>query len=1036
MPKPKSSRSAVRTTPQPEKHQYVRAVFVDDYGRDRALTVETAKSFSKKKLGAASSAGAKKADREMAWAIEASDRKTARAIRKLRKQERKADRSIARFFRRKIRTVEQPTGKIKHRPPKPRMIKPSRGMSALPSYGGFIRDRQNRIGVFIDIRYYSSRTSKPGVAIRTAKYIWNGAALDADGVPVFRSNIGATIEEVVCGLDHLEQVNRSAQRGAKILNSAVLAVDHRWTREQMLEVGEAWAKERFGQYALPYAIALHEPPPDGDERNWHIHALWSWRPLERVDEYEWLVAETLRTELDGREGLRLLRERFAAVSTVMSFHRGECDVYTGLSHAARGLPIEPQIKLYEEKTRRARAGEFVPDNEKNHERVLRSKAALIDDDLRREDERLAREAERIRRSAAKVAKTMRTFKAPSLPFTTVALSASVRQISAQTFRALSIANARVPKFPIMTVPSRADGLSQRLRPLREALRSAQFANLRSLAFSSAAAVSVTRKAVSPHQPLRTRLRPPSVPAATKVKPAFPQFSVTFVTGKVHLPKIQNLAMGASWHSASKKVRPLSLKFVIAAMPNAILSPAIAAERWQGVIAKALAMPRPVPFRSHVSVQWDAPRLLSLGRKIANLRIAKLGASNGTSAPPEQSSRPHPFRVELRRIVPPKRAILPANFPRLSPVSVFASFSGPRPTMALARLRVARSVFAPRPALQIPAKTAPPEVARIPRVTKSIIARNGKLRPAYSVRSFGSAPRRSQIFGQSEIAKRLSRSIPPFLQPAYKPPRAVSFPASVISRASASAVSRTAAGPKSQTPDASRLGVLEVPRSVSSSSFEQLQTTKESAKRFLSDTSATVEKSEPKVRRSTSKPPPRSSSPWLLLAILAERRSAIRKTPRGLWSISSELLKEAGLTAEEMEAAPLQKVLKQQAALQRAELRELTRFVAKDPANRLVRRAGGWRLVSTAPEPLRRAIYHWQFDAQVQDALSELSSFMAIGEDDQKAVTERASHFLARVFENGPSDVGEPLRAMFEGEERKGSGPVPGKFPPPNGFGFG
>jgi hypothetical protein len=878
--------------------------------------------------------------------------------------------------------------------------------------------------------------------MRNAKYIWNGAALDADGAPVFRSNIGATIEEVVCGLDHLEQVNRAAQKGAKILNTAVLAMDHRWTPEQMVEVGEAWAQERFGQYGLPFAIALHEPPPDGDERNWHIHALWSWRPLEWVGDYEWLISETLRTELDGQEGLRLLRERFAALSTAMSFQRGECDVYTGLSHAARGLPIEPQTKLYEEKTRRARAGEFVRDNEENHERVLRSKAALIDDDLRREDERLASEAEFIRRSAAKVAKNLRAFKAPSMPFKPADLSATLRKVSARIRQASSTANARFPKVPAMAGPRQADWLSQRLRPPGEALRSTKFANLRISAFSSAAAVSVPPKAVSPHQPLRTRLRPSSVLGAAKVKPSFPALSLPFVTGKLHLPKTPNLAMRASRHSASKKVRPPSPKFVIAAMPKAIPSLAIAAARWRRITARAPAISLPAPFRSYVPVHWDAPRLLSLGRKFANLRISRLGSINGPSAPPEPQSRPHPFRAKLRRISPPKKAMLAAKFPRLSPVPVFVGFAAPRRTKIFSRLRVPRSAFAPRlrPALHATAMTSPPEVARIPRAAKPIMPRTGRLGPAYTARSVGSGPQKGQIFRRSGVEARFSLSFPRPLRTTYESPRVANVSANAVSRirsrASVSAAPRPTAVPRSHTPDAFRLGVREVLRSVSSSSFERLQTRMESAKRFLSATSATAEKSEPEARRSHSKPLPPSSSPWLLLAILAERRSAIRKTPCGLWSVSGDLLKEAGLTVEQIATGPLQKVLEQQAAMQRAELQELASFVVKDPGNRLVRKAGGWRLVSTAPEPVRRAIYHWQSDAQVQDALSELSSLPAIGDGDQQALTERASRLLARVFDGAPSGVSEPIRAKSEGEEPKVSGPVSGRFPLPNGIGFG
>lgn len=478
MPKPKSSRATVRNTPQPKKHKFVEAVFTDDFGRERALTVSSAASFSKKKLGTASRAMARKAERELNRAIRTGDRETARAIRKLRQQEREFDRSIARFFRRKIRTVARPKSELKHKPPKLRAIKPSRAMQALPSYGGFIRDRQNRIGVFFDAKYYSSRTARPGVAMRMTKYIWHGAALDERGAPMFRSNVGETIEEVVCAFDHLEQVNRSAQKGAKVLNTAVLAMDHRWTWEQMMEMGEAWAEERFGQYGLPFAIALHEPPPNGDERNWHIHVNWSCRPLERVAAYEWLVSESLRTELDGREGMRLLRERFAAQSTELSFRRGDCDVYTGLSHAARGLPIETQKKLYEEKTRRARAGEFVAENEENHERVLRSKAAMIDDDLRREDVRLTRLQEIERRVASRIAHSIAIPRVPSIACKVAKLGWAPTQVNIEILRPAKIIEGNMLHGPRASVRPLTDGLTRVAQSLRERMQEGNFANLR------------------------------------------------------------------------------------------------------------------------------------------------------------------------------------------------------------------------------------------------------------------------------------------------------------------------------------------------------------------------------------------------------------------------------------------------------------------------------------------------------------------------------------------------------------------------------
>lgn len=286
MPKSKSSRGADRITPQPKSYSFIAAAFIDDCGIPRALTLTSARLFSKKRLDAATRLVARRADRELDRAIAAGDRETAKAIRRLRKHEREAEREVDRFFRRRIRTLEKPVRKIVHKPPTTITSTWRYRLQALPKYDKPIRDAQSRRGVFARFRYYSSRTAKPGVARRVTAYIYRGSALDVDGRPMVVTNIGETIDEAICGLDHLEVINRSAQRSAKILNHAVLAVDHRWTPEQMLEAGRRWAEQCFGQYALPFVVALHEPPPDGDARNWHLHVVWSWRPFERVGDHE------------------------------------------------------------------------------------------------------------------------------------------------------------------------------------------------------------------------------------------------------------------------------------------------------------------------------------------------------------------------------------------------------------------------------------------------------------------------------------------------------------------------------------------------------------------------------------------------------------------------------------------------------------------------------------------------------------------------------------------------------------------------------
>lgn len=625
MQKQKSSRAAVRNTPQPKAHNYIPVVFVDDYGRERALTVASAKSFSRKKLDAASRALERRADRAMDKAIRDGDRETGKAIRRLRKQEREADRSIARFFRRRIRTKDRPTRKIKHKPPKAkRPIWPYRS-HALPKYDGPIRDRFNRCGVFFRTRYYSSRTAKPGVSKRVTVYIYKGSALDADGKPMVRTNVGLTVEETVCGLDHHEQVNRSAQKNAKVLNHAVLAMDYRWTPEQMLEVGERWAEERFGQYGLPYVVSLHEPPPDGDERNWHLHVIWSWRPLERVGDHEWLVGESLRTDLDSAQGIWLLRERFAAMMTQMSFEAGDADVYTALSHAARGLPVEPQTHLDEGRTRRAREGEVVEANEENHDRVSRSKAALADDELRREDERLARLQKIEQRVANRFTKVFTMPAIPPVALVGSKISATIDIVKAGALRLADAVPASAVPEPALQPRCEPPRLSQRVQDWIDSYRNKKFANLR-ISPSAAIADPITvPAAISRSAPLSASLRKTSV---LRFASSIPVFSVPakYISVPMTVPrKFKALRLSA----ASSSIRP----------PKSIAQPRTPTlTRFSNSALPALAS------KSAVSVTVPSPRFATASFSVLKPRsaVSRAGPLPDIISLPERSA-PAPIK---------------------------------------------------------------------------------------------------------------------------------------------------------------------------------------------------------------------------------------------------------------------------------------------------------------------------------------------------------------------------------------------------------
>jgi len=279
----------------------------------------------------------------------------------------------------------------------------------LPSYGGLVLDRKGERGVFVRIRYYSRKTAEAGVSSRVVKYVFNGAEIDAAGRPYFVSNVGKDVTEALCAFDHLEQVNWAAQKNAKLMMHAIMAADYRQTPDDMMRTGLLWAEEALGRFNLPYVVTLHAPPEEGDERNWHLHILFSFRPMARTGDHEWMVGEMLRTDLDNPQAMRLMREMYASVMTVTSFENGINQPYTAKSNAARGLVHEPQEHLGGMLTSMARNGHHIAKNEENFERVIRSETAQLDEDLRHVDEALDREQRLVRGI------TRRWLRAPVLP---------------------------------------------------------------------------------------------------------------------------------------------------------------------------------------------------------------------------------------------------------------------------------------------------------------------------------------------------------------------------------------------------------------------------------------------------------------------------------------------------------------------------------------------------------------------------------------------------------------------------------------------
>lgn len=531
MANPSSPFRASRNAPQPKVHRYVDASFTDDFGRQSKLTTASANGFARKKLDAA------------AQSLQLKGERREKELRRIEVREwRAAERSIAAELResdhrsrsmwRSLRTKVRPETKVRHAPPKECKRHWPYAAVALPKYDGPVIDRSGQRGVFMRMRYYSRRTAEAGVSQRVVKYCYNGAELDPNGNPYVATNIGVTIDEALCGFDHLEQVNWSAAKNAKLLMHGILAVDHRQSPDEMMTVGVRWAEETLGRFDLPYLVTLHAPPPDGDQRNWHLHILWSFRPMVRTGDHEWQVGEMLRTDLDNPAAMKVFREMFASVMTDMSFEAGQNQVWTAKSNTDRGLVHEPQVHLGGAKANQARNGEVIAENEENHERVILSKAAVIDDALRHADEALAKAQDAARALGARFARL------PALPLRVpervVAATMTLEVPAFGNVPPLSTASVVMPTMPLPTKiePARIVGSIEPARhdfprrstadvvPLqlpRSIPRAAhiEIANLR-IRPMPLANVSIDYRPTVPTTPVRTRF--PALPELSKVTP--------------------------------------------------------------------------------------------------------------------------------------------------------------------------------------------------------------------------------------------------------------------------------------------------------------------------------------------------------------------------------------------------------------------------------------------------------------------------------------------------------------------------------------
>lgn len=117
--------------------------------------------------------------------------------------------------------------------------------------------------------------------MRAVRYIFRESARELDGDGIV-SNIAQDPDEIASVLAALEELElKGGRKNANVYMSVIHSLPHELIGERKALVREIC--RTFEELGLPYAAALHCPDPNGDQRNFHVHILFSWRPFERTE---------------------------------------------------------------------------------------------------------------------------------------------------------------------------------------------------------------------------------------------------------------------------------------------------------------------------------------------------------------------------------------------------------------------------------------------------------------------------------------------------------------------------------------------------------------------------------------------------------------------------------------------------------------------------------------------------------------------------------------------------------------------------------
>jgi len=180
-----------------------------------------------------------------------------------------------------------------------------------------------------------------GEAVRAVRYILRALAREIPeaGVVSSISNDADEIATVFAALEELEIV--AGRANANVYTSLVVSLPHELNAGER-EVLLAGICEPLADAGLPYAAVLHKPDPRGDQRNFHAHVLFSWRPVEKLEDGTYAFQATTHAALNTPAFVTAFRAHAADRMNEAMAQADQPRRFTALSRAALGeTPADP-----------------------------------------------------------------------------------------------------------------------------------------------------------------------------------------------------------------------------------------------------------------------------------------------------------------------------------------------------------------------------------------------------------------------------------------------------------------------------------------------------------------------------------------------------------------------------------------------------------------------------------------------------------------------------------------------------------------------